>query len=123
MAYFFYNTDGGQGRFHILIKGGFAATGGPRARTATRVCACCKSCRRRKRASRGTATVCRLAGARRVQKEILEKYPTANVRVYAIWFSMLPTDGRTMWRWGGSTLTDSRVAFITCLFHGCVENL
>jgi hypothetical protein len=45
-----------------------------------------------------------------VQKEILEKNPTANVHVYAIWFSMLPTDGRSMWRWGGSTLTDSRVA-------------
>ena len=30
MAYFFYNTDKGQNRFHILIKRGIAATGGPR---------------------------------------------------------------------------------------------
>src|SRR4051794_10769147 len=30
MAYFFYNTDGGQSRFHTLIKRGIAATGGDR---------------------------------------------------------------------------------------------
>lgn len=44
-----------------------------------------------------------------MQKEILEKNPEGNVRVYAIWFSMLPTDARRMWRWGGNTLSDSRV--------------
>jgi hypothetical protein len=30
MAFFFYNTDKGQGRYHILIKRGIAVTGGPR---------------------------------------------------------------------------------------------
>jgi hypothetical protein len=30
MAFFFYNTDGGQGRYERLIKRGIAATGGPR---------------------------------------------------------------------------------------------
>lgn len=45
-----------------------------------------------------------------MQKEILEQNPNAKVRVYAIWFSMIRTDGRAMWRMGGGTLTDSRVA-------------
>ena len=45
-----------------------------------------------------------------MQKEILEKNPNANVRVYAIWFSMIPTDARAMWRWGAGTITDARVA-------------
>jgi hypothetical protein len=44
-----------------------------------------------------------------VQKEILERNPAAKVHVYAVWFSMIPTDARAMWRWGGGTLTDSRV--------------
>jgi hypothetical protein len=47
-----------------------------------------------------------------VQKEILEKNPNAKVQVYAIWFSMIPTDARAMWRWGGGTLTDSRVTHL-----------
>ncbi len=42
-----------------------------------------------------------------MQKEILEANPDANLRVYAVWFNMLPRDSR-----GGfpaDLLTDSRV--------------
>jgi len=51
-----------------------------------------------------------LAGTRRVQKELLEKYPSSNLRVYAIWFSMLPIDARSNWRWTGNVLSDRRVS-------------
>jgi len=51
-----------------------------------------------------------LAGARRVQKELLEKFPSSKVRVYAIWVSMLRTDARLTWRWTGDVLSDQRVA-------------
>jgi hypothetical protein len=44
-----------------------------------------------------------------VQKEILAKYPNANLRVYAVWFSMLPTDARSRWGWTGGILDDPRV--------------
>lgn len=43
-----------------------------------------------------------------MQKEILEKYPSAKLRVYVIWFSMLPTDARSSWGWTGGVLTDMR---------------
>ncbi len=46
-------------------------------------------------------------GARWVQKEILETRPTADIRVYAIWFDMLAGDARH--RWDAEILTDSRV--------------
>jgi hypothetical protein len=42
-----------------------------------------------------------------VQNEILAKNPTADVRVYAVWFDMFPGDAR--WRWDGGGLTDPRV--------------
>lgn len=44
-----------------------------------------------------------------MQKEILEKYPSRKVRVYAVWFSMLPTDARAGWRWTSRVITDPRV--------------
>jgi hypothetical protein len=42
-----------------------------------------------------------------VQQLILERYPTANVRVYAIWTSKLLGDSRRWWDAAG--LTDRRV--------------
>jgi hypothetical protein len=44
-----------------------------------------------------------------VQNDLLEKYPTAELRVYVVWFSMIPTDARGAWRWTGNVITDSRV--------------
>jgi hypothetical protein len=46
-------------------------------------------------------------GARWVQEEVLETNPEADLRVYAIWFSMYPTDLRE--RWPADVLTDPRV--------------
>ena len=43
-----------------------------------------------------------------MQKEILEKYPAANLRVYVVWFSMLPSDARSRWSWTGGILADRR---------------
>lgn len=48
-----------------------------------------------------------VAGARWVQKEILEKQPDADLHVYAVWFSMLESDSRP--RWPRDALTDPRV--------------
>jgi hypothetical protein len=48
-----------------------------------------------------------VAGTRWVQKELLDKYPHANLKVYAVWFSMMPNDSRA--KWSGNLLTDSRV--------------
>jgi hypothetical protein len=42
-----------------------------------------------------------------VQEELLDKHPDANVRVYAIWFSMFGTETRD--DWPADVLTDSRV--------------
>ena len=42
-----------------------------------------------------------------MQKEILAKYPKADVRVYAIWFDMYPGDARA--EWPSDLLTDARV--------------
>ena len=47
------------------------------------------------------------AGARWVQKEILDEKPEADIRVYAVWFDMLTRDDRS--KWDGEILTDSRV--------------
>lgn len=44
-----------------------------------------------------------------MQNEILEKNPASKLRVYVIWFAMLPTDARSRWGWTGGVLTDSRV--------------
>ena len=48
-----------------------------------------------------------VAGTRWVQTELLQKYPRANLRVYAVWFSMMPADSRA--KWSPNLLTDSRV--------------
>jgi hypothetical protein len=42
-----------------------------------------------------------------VQRELLEKNPSAKLRIYAIWFNMFPGDDRS--KWPQSLLTDSRV--------------
>jgi hypothetical protein len=42
-----------------------------------------------------------------VQEEVLEKYPDADLRVYAIWFNMMPSDARD--QWPPDLLTDPRV--------------
>lgn len=43
-----------------------------------------------------------------MQKEILEKNPSAKLRVYVIWFSMVPTDARSSWGWTSGVLNDPR---------------
>jgi hypothetical protein len=43
-----------------------------------------------------------------VQKEILANHPAANLRLYVIWFSMIPTDARSRWAWTGGILSDPR---------------
>ncbi len=48
-----------------------------------------------------------VAGTRWVQTELLKKYPNANLRVYAVWFNMMPADSRS--KWPAALLTDSRV--------------
>jgi hypothetical protein len=42
-----------------------------------------------------------------VQNEILSKNPSADLRVYVVWFNMFPGDAR--WRWDGDGMTDPRV--------------
>lgn len=44
-----------------------------------------------------------------MQQEILEPHPASRLRVYVIWFSMIPTDARSSWNWTGGVLHDSRV--------------
>ena len=44
-----------------------------------------------------------------MQKEILRANPSPKLRVYVIWYSMLPTDARSHWRWTGGVLEDARV--------------
>ncbi len=48
-----------------------------------------------------------VAGTRWVQTELLQKYPKANLRVYAVWFNMLANDSRS--KWPPNLLTDARV--------------
>ncbi len=45
-----------------------------------------------------------------MQKEILEKQPDADVRVYAVWFSMLESDSKPSWP--REALTDPRVTHL-----------
>ena len=45
-----------------------------------------------------------------MQEEILEKNPSAEMRVYVIWFSMIPLDAR--WRWDDRVMTDPRVTHL-----------
>ena len=42
-----------------------------------------------------------------MQQELLEKNPSSEMRVYVIWFSMIPLDYR--WRWDDKVMTDPRV--------------
>ena len=42
-----------------------------------------------------------------MQKELLDKYPQANLRAYAVWFNMMPNDSRA--KWSAHLLTDARV--------------
>ena len=42
-----------------------------------------------------------------MQKEILDQYPAADLRVYAVWFNMLRADDRS--QWPADALTDPRV--------------
>ena len=42
-----------------------------------------------------------------MQTQLLDKYREANLRVYAVWFSMMPADSRA--KWPPTLLTDSRV--------------
>ena len=42
-----------------------------------------------------------------MQKDLLEKRPNADLRVYAVWFSMVPGDSRS--EWPPDLLTDARV--------------
>lgn len=44
-----------------------------------------------------------------MQKEILEANRSPKLRVYVIWYSMLPTDARSRWGWTGGILDESRV--------------
>ena len=44
-----------------------------------------------------------------MQKEILQANPSPNLRVYVIWFSMVPTDARSAWKWTGGVLDDPRI--------------
>ncbi|MBC8029118.1 MAG: hypothetical protein H7Z16_03325 [Pyrinomonadaceae bacterium] len=43
-----------------------------------------------------------------MQKEILEAHPSAKLRVYVVWFSMIGTDARSRWGWTGGVLNDAR---------------
>lgn len=41
--------------------------------------------------------------------EILDRHRSANLRVYVVWFSMVPTDARSRWRLTGHVIDDPRV--------------
>lgn len=45
-----------------------------------------------------------------MQNELLNRYPDANLRVYAVWFDMYPGDARS--KWPASLLTDERVTHL-----------
>lgn len=45
-----------------------------------------------------------------MQSEILDKNPSAELKVYAVWFSMLSSDARS--RWPDDLLTDPRVVHL-----------
>ena len=45
-----------------------------------------------------------------MQNEILSKNPSADLKVYVVWFNMLPGDAR--WRWDGDGMTDPRVTHL-----------
>jgi hypothetical protein len=45
-----------------------------------------------------------------VQTQLLDKYPNAPLRVYAVWFNMYPGDERS--KWPASLLADGRVTHL-----------
>jgi len=45
-----------------------------------------------------------------VQQEILNKNPSSELRVYAVWFNMIASDSRA--GWDGARLLDSRVVHL-----------
>jgi hypothetical protein len=45
-----------------------------------------------------------------VQKQLLAKYPSAQLRVYAVWLPMLWNDSREKWK--GTNMPDARVMHI-----------
>ena len=49
-----------------------------------------------------------MAGTRWVQTDVLEKNRAADLRVYAVWFDMMPNDSREKWK--ASLLSDPRVS-------------
>ena len=51
-----------------------------------------------------------LAGAREVQKSILEEQPTAKLKAYTVWVPMLAGDSREGWRSGA--MPDPRVTHL-----------
>lgn len=53
-----------------------------------------------------TCSVC-IVGARFVEKEILKKYPLSNLKVYVVWFNVLPTDHKS--KWDAELMSDPRV--------------
>lgn len=48
-----------------------------------------------------------MTAARWAQQELLERNPTAELRIYAVWFNMYPGDARS--KWPAAILTDPRV--------------
>ncbi|MDQ2676623.1 MAG: hypothetical protein M3Y34_07415 [Actinomycetota bacterium] len=40
---------------------------------------------------------------------ILDRHPTADLKVYVVWLPMLSTDARSRWRFTGHTIDDPRV--------------
>ena len=51
-----------------------------------------------------------MTGARWVQRELLQKHPDLDLKVYAIWFNMVATDDRS--RWDSSLIRDPRVLYL-----------
>lgn len=44
-----------------------------------------------------------------MQSEILNTNQAPNLRVYVVWFSMIPSGARSRWNWTGGILDDPRV--------------
>ena len=44
-----------------------------------------------------------------MQNEILKTNQSQNLRVYVVWFSMIPGDSRSKWNWTGGVFDDPRV--------------
>jgi hypothetical protein len=51
-----------------------------------------------------------VSGTRWVQRELLEKHPDLDLKVYAIWFNMVATDDRSLW--DSELLNDPRVVYL-----------